>query len=93
MRSFGTRAKQKKEMRLKLKEDIECKFLSNKAGALCLRRRSRRLRRAEGGYTNTGTLSNPVSAPVTSNKVTIIFEKDISSSKGYKLLTAYPDIN
>ena len=32
---------------MKLKEDIEGKLLRNKAGALCLRRRSRRLRRAE----------------------------------------------
>ena len=34
---------------MKQKENIECKILINKAVALYLRRRSRRLRRAGGG--------------------------------------------
>lgn len=42
------------------------------------------------GYTNTGTLNNPILVPVTTTKVKLIFRIDSSNPTGYKLLTAYP---
>jgi hypothetical protein len=44
------------------------------------------------GYTNTGTLSNPVSQAVTSNKVTISRKRVANSPRGYRLESAFPDI-
>lgn len=44
------------------------------------------------GYTNTGTLKNPASSPVFSNKVTISFKRDANSPRGYRLESAFPDI-
>jgi hypothetical protein len=44
------------------------------------------------GYTNTGTLNNPVSLAVTSNKVTISIKRVANSPRGYRLESAFPDI-
>ena len=44
------------------------------------------------GYTNTGTLRNPISSSVNSNKVTISFKRDINSPRGYRMESAFPDI-
>jgi len=42
------------------------------------------------GYTNTGTINNPSSQYVTSNKVKITFDVDPSNPTGYKMISGYP---
>lgn len=44
------------------------------------------------GYTNTGTLSNPVSQAVTSNQVTISIKRVTNNPRGYRLESAFPDV-
>ena len=69
---------------MKLKEEIECKFLRNKAGALCLRRRRRSLRRA-GGIKGQKLTKEKVLEYMNSTEVKEALKK-ISAGRANKLL-------
>jgi len=44
------------------------------------------------GYSNIGTLNNPISQAVTSDKITISFKRVANNPTGYRLESAFPDV-